>query len=281
MSGAHEERVQHGNPAESECLKAYLHALPPEAWERPSACARWLVRDVVAHLVDSGAFYTASITRGLHGELTPFAGHPPAGSVNGLSAAPLTADRVLAACQHLGDAVLTAFDDTTDRFNHLVTHLPAEAAETLCYHPGNMISVRTFVGLRLLELVMHGWDIRSQFEPSAPLSPESAAVLVGFWPEFITWGLRPDSTRSTPVRCRFAFTEPMPHAYDIVVARQTVHMEPARELPAHVIFRCDAATFVFLMCGRSPLDTLITNGQVTVDGDRGLVAAFGPWFQGM
>ena len=35
---------------ESERLTQYLTALPPEAWRKPSACDRWEVRDVVAHL---------------------------------------------------------------------------------------------------------------------------------------------------------------------------------------------------------------------------------------
>ena len=36
---------------ESERLQQYLAALPADAWTKPSACARWEVRDVVAHLI--------------------------------------------------------------------------------------------------------------------------------------------------------------------------------------------------------------------------------------
>ena len=39
--------------AESERLKEYLSFLPPEAWNKPSACDRWKVRDVVAHLAST------------------------------------------------------------------------------------------------------------------------------------------------------------------------------------------------------------------------------------
>src|SRR5712692_8549165 len=95
------------------------------------------------------------------------------------------------------------------------------------------------------------------------------------------WGLRPEPTLSTAARYRFAFTGDVPHPYDIVVEGQTVRMEPAGEHAAHVTLHCAAATFVLLMCGRYRLDTLITTGQVTVEGERGLVAAFGKWFQGM
>src|SRR5262245_44915965 len=34
-------------------LTALLRDLPPELWHRPTVAGRWLVRDVVAHLLDS------------------------------------------------------------------------------------------------------------------------------------------------------------------------------------------------------------------------------------
>ena len=34
-------------------LTAVLDAVPPEAWDRPSTCAGWTVRDVVRHLVQT------------------------------------------------------------------------------------------------------------------------------------------------------------------------------------------------------------------------------------
>lgn len=126
---------------ESAALTRYLSTLPLAAWEHPSACARWDIGDVVAHLVDSGTFYRDSIVRGLQGECTPFANRPPAGSVNGASVAALTATRVLAARQRLGESLLSAFDATVDHLQHLVTRLTAAEAETLCYHPGKLISV--------------------------------------------------------------------------------------------------------------------------------------------
>src|SRR5262245_21122223 len=122
---------------ESAALTHYLHALPPAAWEHPSACARWVIGDVVAHLVDSGAFYTESLSLGPQGERTHVAHLPPAGSVNGASVATLTATRVLATRQRLGEHLLTAFDDTVGRFHHLVTRLTDAEVETACYHPGN------------------------------------------------------------------------------------------------------------------------------------------------
>jgi len=52
---------------ECERLKQYLAALPQDVWTKPSACARWDVRDVVAHLIFAANYYTDCITRGLRG----------------------------------------------------------------------------------------------------------------------------------------------------------------------------------------------------------------------
>ena len=50
---------------ESERLQQYLAALPADAWTKPSACALWDIRDVVAHLIRVPESYTVWITRAL------------------------------------------------------------------------------------------------------------------------------------------------------------------------------------------------------------------------
>ena len=82
--GASEARVRLVR-AESERLKHYLHSLPPEAWRQSSACDRWEVRDVVAHLVLGAEIYAESISRGLRGDASPPVGRPPVGSFNAAS----------------------------------------------------------------------------------------------------------------------------------------------------------------------------------------------------
>src|SRR4029450_2186007 len=55
--------------AEAKRLEHFLGALSPEDWQRPSACDRWHIADVVAHLTGMRVAYT--ITRGLQGDITP------------------------------------------------------------------------------------------------------------------------------------------------------------------------------------------------------------------
>src|SRR2546428_1239301 len=61
---------------ESERLQQYLAALPQDAWTKPSACALWEVRDVVAHLIRVPNAYTVRITHGLQGDTSSVEGAP-------------------------------------------------------------------------------------------------------------------------------------------------------------------------------------------------------------
>src|SRR5438128_785474 len=61
---------------ESERLQQYLAALTADAWTKPSACALWEVRDVVAHLIRVPNAYMVRITGGLRGDTSPPEGGP-------------------------------------------------------------------------------------------------------------------------------------------------------------------------------------------------------------
>ena len=67
---------------ESERLSEYLQKLPVEAWQRQSACDRWNVADVVAHLNFGAQFYEECISRGLRGDTSPPEGLPPPGEAD-------------------------------------------------------------------------------------------------------------------------------------------------------------------------------------------------------
>ena len=99
--------------AETAQLAHYLHALPPEAWRRSSACHRWEVRDVIGHLILGAELYLSVVSRGLRGSVTPLEGFPPAGTVNAASASPLFDQMSVARRESLGDQLLATFTATS------------------------------------------------------------------------------------------------------------------------------------------------------------------------
>jgi uncharacterized protein (TIGR03083 family) len=280
--GAPEARVRLVR-AESERLKHYLHSLPPEAWRQSSACDRWEVRDVVAHLVLGAEIYAESISRGLRGDASPPVGRPPVGSFNAASFSEPMAQTTLARRESLGDQVLTTFDATNDQLNRLHAGLGLQDWDKPCYHGAAafVAPVQTFLDLRMFELALHGWDIRSRLEPEAHLSAESLPLLIGLIPQLLGWGFWSGSRLPSLIRYRFHLTGPGASHSDLLVAGDTVRMEPVGAETAHVTFHCDTETFVLLMLGRLPLPAALAERRLVAAGEAERVDAFAQWFRGV
>jgi hypothetical protein len=152
--------------------------------------------------------------------------------------------------------------------------------ETRGYHPMGPEPVRTLIDMRITELAMHGWDIRSRLDPQAPLSPESLPALCQTIPRAVRRAFRPEASRSTPVRYRFVVTGPVAVRQDIVLSQEGGRCEPASDHQADVTFRCTTETYVLVTFGRLAVETAIHDGRLAYEGAAGLVAAFGQAFVG-
>ena len=158
--------------------------------------------------------------------------------------------------------------------------LDAADGDKLCYHPGTLIPVCRFVDPRLMELYVHGWDMRSRLDPPAHLPSESWPVLLDLLPQFLGYMVVPASQEAEGRRYRFAVTERIADARDLVVAGGTLRLEAAHPTPAQVTVACDTETFLLLMWGRLAWETAIADGRVSLEGDHSLAADFGRWYRG-
>jgi uncharacterized protein (TIGR03083 family) len=272
--------------SESERIKQYLHALPPEALSKPSACTQWQVQDVIAHLIGVAETYASSVSRGLQGDTGPLPGRLPAGQATAALSAESIAQRSIAARQTLGDQLLATFDAANDRLNSLLAGLQPEQQDMPCYHPGGIVKARNFMDLRLKELAVHEWDIRAALEPEAHVSPASIPAIMTTISESIAsgslrWAFWSGPYLTTPVRYRFVVTGLGPSQTDIVVERNTLRMEDAGDTTARVTMRCDTETYVLLVYGRLDLEAALASGRLMIEGDRELAIAFGRWFRGI
>lgn len=272
--------------AETDRISTYLASLPAEAWTQQTACEAWQVQDVVAHLVGVAEFYAGNVSRGLQGNTAPPAGRPPAGSITAAMAADGVARRAIAERKQLGDRLLEQFRAANAQLVDLLAGLTPEAQAVLCYHPGGMTQAHQFIDLRLKELAVHEWDMRSCLEPSASLSTACLPAIIRLIDGSVAsgslrWGFRPGEPQSEAVRYRFEVTEPVPYQIDLVVADGAVQQEVEVAVPADVLFRCDTETFVLLVYGRLTLDRALQDGRLTVEGDRQRAEAFAQWFKGI
>jgi hypothetical protein len=194
----------------------------------------------------------------------------------------LNAQTAIACRERLGEQLFSTFCATNAQFTKVVVGLGPHDWEKPTYHPAMIAPVRNRVEARIMELAVHGWDIRSQLEPAAPLSAETLPV-VSDWAgrrgiNFLgLTDFRPRASLLAPVCYHFALTDIPTSGYDIVVENERIRMGPAMPASPNVTFRGDAATFVLTVLGRLKLEAVIAEGRFTVEGDRGLANELIGW----
>jgi hypothetical protein len=231
-------------------------------------------------MVMATGFQTSMMRRGLQGDASPPEGLPVAGALRAPAVTDVVHQLMLATKQQVGEQLVPAFHAAYEEIDQFLARLDAADGDKLCYHPGALVPVSGFVDLRLMELYVHGWDMRSRLEPPAHLPPESWPVLLDLLPRFLGYMVVPASQEAEGRRYRFALAEGVADVRDLVVEGGTLRLEAAGQMHAQVTFTCDTESFLLLMWGRLALETAIAAGQISIEGDHRLAADFGRWYKG-
>jgi hypothetical protein len=196
------------------------------------------------------------------------------------------AQRAIVWRERLGTQLLPTCRTRYEQLHHLLAGLSPQDWDKSCafWHFMGNLPVRAFLPLTMQELAIHGWDIRSRLETTAPLSAESLPVLMARIPVrfgvpgYVDFHL--NAQAPVPVRYRFALTGVVPSTHDIVVEKAKARMEPAGTAPPHMTFRCETDIFVLMMYRRLTLESVLAAGQLVVEGEQGLASAFDRWLKG-
>jgi uncharacterized protein (TIGR03083 family) len=271
--------------SEAEDLQRYLSGLSPDAWSRPSACERWMVADVVAHLASALESYTGNLTRGLAGDASPTPGRPGPSTWITASAAERTlraedaAQRIIAYRESLGDRLLPTLHAAIDEFNQLLNSLSAQDWDKLCYHPRAEIPAQNLVTYAVLEVCLHRWDIQSKLEGEAHLSAEGLRTLIEHLQEYMHWTFAIDSEIAKPRRYRFRLTGAVSDDKDVVIGGQQARLADVDSPEVDAVFRCDAENFLLLMCGRIKFSDALAGSLLEPEDGGGLPGEFSRWSQ--
>jgi len=266
--------------AEASHLQDFLAGLSPEEWSRPSACSGWTVGDVVAHVTQGARTWCEAITRARAGDFNPPPGQPPLRPGERGSAA--TAQRAIDFRQGMReDALLHAFADGYQQLHQVLWGLQVEDWDKPCFHRRGVLPTRDYVGIRLQELAIHGWDMRSAFDEAATVSERPLPVLVGLAQRWLSNTFRPTPSLSTPVRYRFDASGPAPVRQDILVSQDRFQIEPQTDTGADVTFCCTTGDYILLVYGRLPLERAVDTGRLEIAGNREQALLFNTLFQGV
>ena len=266
--------------AEASQLQDFLANLGPEEWSRPSACAGWTVGDVVAHLTQGARTWSAAVTRAIAGDCNPPPGQPPLRPGERGSAA--TAQRAIDFRQEIGQAALVqAFGSDYEQLHQVLLGMQSEDWYKPCFHRRGVLPIRDYVGLRLQELVIHGWDMHTAFDEAAALAERPLPVLLGLAQRWLSNTFHPIPHLTAPVRYRFDVSGPAPLQQDVLVSQDSFHLVPVADIDADVTFRCNTGNYLLLVYGRLPLDRAMDTGRLAIAGKREQAFLFPTLFQGV
>jgi hypothetical protein len=137
------------------------------------------------------------------------------------------------------------------------------------------------VGIRLQELTIHGWDIRSAFDAAATVSEAPLPVLVGIAQRWLTNTFRAEPGLTAPVRYRFEVSGAVSLRQDVLISQDSFQIMPVADSAADVTFRCTTGNYLLFVYGRLSPDQAVHPGRLTVEGDRQQAARFNTLFRGV
>ncbi len=243
--------------AESARLGQRLRGLSAEDLTRPSACDRWAVGDVVAHLVFVVQFQKNMIVRGMQGDDSA----PEGARRPGADDAPTEvriAQGAIRLRKKLGDGLMDAFDEKYREGFELLDSLTPNDYAKPCWHPWEPMNVADFVDLVVNELAIHAWDALSPLDPGYHMSQESLPAALAIGSKTLA-----RMAQTGPARFRFELSDghEMP---DLAVGGDAAPESPSATL------RCDGEALVLISCGRLGLGDAMSCGRLSVSGDEGL-----------
>ena len=259
--------------SESARLLDYFKGLSPSDWETQSACDAWNNADVVAHMTMAVDMFSGNIERGANGDSSPPEGMGPPEEFDLAGRMAANAARTVAMRESLGDTLVEAFEQNCERLDALLARMGPDDWDKQCYHPASYLSVRRYLILRLAEMTVHEWDIRSRLEGSAKLPDAVTPTLMELLPGFVVGRLfQPGAGVASTSRFRFNLTDG--GSYDIVAGGGDLRMEGSTADTPDVTFACSASTFSLLAYGRFTVEGAVADGDITIEGDRALAAQF-------
>jgi uncharacterized protein (TIGR03083 family) len=266
--------------AEAAQLRNFMVGLDRLVWSQPSACAGWTVGEVFAHVTQGARTWCESISRARAGDA-----NPPLGQRTlrpGERGSEVTAQRATAYRQEMSEAaLLQAFANGYQQLHQVLQGLQPEDWDKPCFHRRGVLPIRDYVGLRLQELTIHGWDIRSAFDTAAMVSEKPLPVLVDIARRWLANTFRPEPSLTAPVRYRFDVSAPVLIRQDVLVSQDGFQITPVADSPADVTFRCTTGNYLLFVYGRLPLDRAVATDRLAVGGNRQQAALFNTLFRGV
>ncbi len=252
--------------AEIEAIVAGLRAGGEAAWSAPTACAGWVARDVVVHLVGVNQFFLAATRAALEGTTAP-------------SFEPAQHEARLAPLRQLSnEALLGGLERSREAYATYLESLSDQQLSRPVEMPFGALPAWQLDGVTLNEIAIHHWDLRARREADARISAEAVPMLLPVnlgAVALLANGEKPDGT------WQLDLTGPAGGPLTIRAQGGQVTAQPGPAPNPDARLALEAEALIRLIWGRLDLAEAIEKGQIQVQGDRGRALALQQMFRGV
>ncbi len=250
----------------SECarLSKVWRGFSEAQWKTPTFCPGWLAEDPVVHVATGAVFYASSIRRALDG-LPP---EPPYGKgTKEFYAIRIRKGEELKALPR--EKMLDAFDAASAKVQAELDRIRPGDFPKAAFHPRGLIPLGAWAGMRLVEVVIHDWDIRYGQDPAAKVAPQGVEGMLTFLPSYQTrfFGWR----ENPPFSGRFRFRSTGPgREWSLTVSGEAAADSEDVSGDFDAVITADAEAHLLLIYGRAKQDRMEKAGRLTVEGNGDL-----------
>ena len=264
--------------SESDALAEFLAGLDDEGWARQSACDAWTVADAASHIAQGSQGSSVALTRARNDDPSP-----PEGArllEAGDRASEPTAERAIAfRTGKAASELIQAYREGADLLVQTALELQPEDWEKPSFHRRGIIPVHENITRRIQEIAIHGWDIRSAFDPAAEISEAGAQEVATVAHRWLGVCFVPLEGGAN-ARFRFEVSGPNAFSEDVVLEGDGFRIEAASDASPDVTFRANTSAYVLLIYGRLDISSGSTPVQLEIDGPLEKALLFTRSFQG-
>ncbi len=263
-----------------------LSAARPDSLNGPTACSKWDVGTVAAHLAGGANRQREAMLRGRDGQSGPPPGEETLSSADQVQQSNATSN--VQTRNEWGDALLDNFQQAYRELDDFLGGW--EDWSIGCWHRRRgTISAESYVDLRIQELVIHDWDIRSGGAGTGELDPEGAVALLPASEMWYQLCFRPTAPLSSPVTYRFQIGDPDSPSlqHDAVVTGDGYEItECSPDRQPDLTVRADAGTYLLCLYNRVDWNVAKRSGRLSVSQAPDTIAHvalrnLGRWFGGL
>ena len=275
--------------AVEECSEKFVDGisiLGSSDWELPSKCHQWAIKDIYSHTLAINGFFLNSISRSIQGDGNPSEGMPNPGTGNARSMSEGIASRAIQISETAFPKLSQLIDTVKGMESNLITlfqNVESTNWHSLAYHPAGKFSPYLLLKMKLMELVLHCWDIFSSLDPLYNIPDKEAKLLCEVWKDsnITNWFYTADENQIEPITLDFCFEDQQGLRIQTWRGSLNIFDRPSSISTKEITtIQTTYQDFALLITARKNIYEAADKNLITISGDNAKISNFHNWFRG-